>query len=65
MPNAYLVACHRYITREMDRAETLQRKAETRGDMHQAAYYAGQVEEFSSLRGYMSEHFNLTTQRYY
>lgn len=65
MPNDYLVACHRYITRELNRAEALKRKAESGGDMHRAAFYAGQIEEFSALRGYMSEHFNLETQRYF
>lgn len=65
MPNDYLVACHRYLTRELDRAETQKRQAESCGDNLQAAFHAGQIEELSALRRYMSEHFNLTTQRYY
>ena len=65
MPNAYLAACHRYITREMKQAEVHKQKAESRGDTHQVAFYAGQVDELLALRGYLSEHFNLTTQRYY
>ena len=65
MPNTYLVACHQFISREMERAETLKKKADARGDSLQAAFHAGQIEEYSALRGYMSKHFNLTTQRYY
>ena len=65
MANDYLVACHQYITRELKRAETLRQQAETSGDMLQAAFHAGQVEEYNALRQYMSDHFNLTTQRYF
>ena len=65
MSNAYLVRCHQYITCELDRAEVLKRQAETRGDTLQAAFHAGQIEEFTAIRRYMSEQFNLTTQRYY
>jgi hypothetical protein len=65
MPNDYLVACHRYITRELDRAETQRRQSESCGDALQAAYHAGQIEEFYALRRYISDRFNLTTQRYY
>ena len=65
MPNAYLVECHRYITREIDRAQALKSQAESRGDARQTAYLTGQIEEFFALRQYMSENFNLSTQRYF
>ncbi len=65
MPNDYLIDCHKYVTRELSQAETLRRQAETRGDTRQAAFHAGQVEELSRLRGFMSEHFDLTTQQYF
>ena len=65
MPNDYLVACHRYITRELERAEVRKRHAESNGDGLQAAFQSGQMEELSALRRYMSAHFNLSTQRYY
>ena len=65
MPNAYLVACHQFISREIKQAETLKKQADDRGDSLRAAFHVGQIEEYSELRGYMSEHFNLTTQRYY
>ena len=64
MSNAYLVACHRYIAREIDRAKALGQKAESRGDGLQAAFQAGRMEELSALRGYLARQFNLTTQRY-
>ena len=65
MPNAYLVECHRYITRELDRAQALKSRAESRGDTRQIAYLNGQIEEFCALRQYMAENFNLNTQRYF
>ena len=54
MANDYLVTCHQYVTRELKRAETLRQQAETSGDMLQAAFHAGQVEEYNALRQYMS-----------
>ena len=65
MSNDYLIACHGHINRELDQAETLRRQAESRGDPLQVAFHRGQIKELLSLRAYMSEHFNLTTQRYY
>ncbi len=65
MPNDYLIDCHKYITRELSRAETMRRQAETRGDTRQAAFHTGQIEELSNLRKYMSAHFDLTTQHYF
>ena len=65
MPNDYLIGCHAFINHELSQAETLQRQAETIGDTRQAAFYAGQIEELSMLRGFLSEHFDLTTQQYF
>ena len=65
MANDYLVTCHQYISRELKRAETLHQQAESSGNSLQAAFHAGQMEEFKALRQYMTENFNLTTQRYF
>lgn len=65
MPNDYLIACHRYITHELDRLHDLRQKAESHGKSHEVAFHEGQIEELTALRQYMSEHFDLTTQRYY
>ena len=65
MPNDYLIHCHQYISQKLNQAGALQRQAETRGDQCQAAFHAGQIEELSSLRAFLSEHFNLTTQQYF
>ncbi|MDJ0810569.1 MAG: hypothetical protein QNJ01_10745 [Desulfobacterales bacterium] len=65
MPNDYLIDCHKYITRELSQAETLRHQAESRGDTRQVAFHSGQIEELSMLRGFLSEHFDLTTQQYF
>ncbi len=65
MPNDYLIDCHKFITHELSQAETLRRQAETVGDTRQAAFHAGQIEELSTLRGFLSKHFDLTTQQYF
>ncbi len=65
MPNDYLIHCHQFITHEIEQAQASKRRAEARGDAHQIAYHRGQMEELNSLRSFMAEHFNLTTQQYF
>jgi hypothetical protein len=65
MPNDYLIHCHQHISHELDQAEKLRRQAQARGDARQVAFHTGRMEELSSLRAFLSEHFNLTTQQYF
>jgi len=65
MPNQFLVEIHDYITAALTAVERLQQSVENRNDPVEKNFYSGQIEELQALRQYLTDHFDLSTQRYY
>ncbi|MGD9015889.1 MAG: hypothetical protein PVH30_00805 [Desulfobacterales bacterium] len=65
MANSYLVDCHDHITGQMALAERRLQEARDAGNLLEMAFCEGQVEEWRLLRRFLSDHFDLTSQRYY
>jgi hypothetical protein len=62
MPNEFLTEIHEYITQAITAAKSRQSSAVDRNDQ---VFYAGQIEELQALRQYLTDHFDLSTHRYY
>ncbi|MFH1251757.1 MAG: hypothetical protein V1715_11765 [bacterium] len=65
MPNQFLTEIHEYITEVTTTAKSRQRSADDLNDEVEKNFYAGQIEELQALRQYLTDHFDLSTQRYY
>lgn len=65
MANQYLISIHDYISSKIDGAEK-EKKATLQGeDSARTRYLEGQLDELSSLRRFLKEHFDLPSQSYY
>ncbi len=65
MPHAFSVEIHNYLSNKILLLEKNQRKAIQEEDMVLHSYYEGQLLELTSMRQYLTEHFDLKTQKYY
>ena len=65
MANQFLVEIHRYLSRQIDTADRARQEARSLGDSARQAFYAGKIDELHKLRAYISEKFDLLTQKYY
>lgn len=65
MANQYLVEIHNYLSRHIDAAGKAMQEAASLGDQEGRQFNAGQVHELKALRAYLSEKYDLSTQKYY
>ena len=65
MPHAFSVEIHDYLSNKILLLEKNQRKAVQEEDAVLQSYYEGQLLELTSMRHYLTEHFDLKTQKYY
>ena len=65
MPHAFSVEIHDYLSRKMLLAEDDRRKAVQGSDDNLQSHYEGQLLELNTLRQYLTDNFDLKTQKYY
>jgi hypothetical protein len=65
MPHAFSVEIHDYLSRKMLLAEDDRRKAVQESDESLQSHYEGQLLELNTLRQYLTDNFDLKTQKYY
>jgi hypothetical protein len=65
MANAYLAEIHDYISRQIEVGLKYRGEAKNRGDEKRIAFLDGNLFELRLMREFLSEHFNLSTQKYY
>ena len=65
MANAFLVEIHDYISRQIETSLKYREEAQVRGDEKRLAFIDGHLLELRLMRRFLSERFNLTTQKYY
>lgn len=65
MANAFLVEIHDYISRQIEASLKYREEAQDQGDEKRLAYIDGHLVELRLVREFLSEHFNLATQKYY
>ena len=65
MANQFLVEIHSHISQQMERCRLAFENIDGIEDKSRRSFYEGQLEEWKALRAYLSESFDLNTQRYY
>ena len=65
MANQILVEIHEHISRQMDEGRKDMAEAKNRGDKEREIFTQGIVDELKVIRDYLSDHFDLNTQKYY
>lgn len=65
MANQFLVEIHDYISRQIELGLTDRQAALDRADVERLCFLDGRLDELRLLRAYLSEHFDLATQKYY
>ncbi len=65
MANQFLIEIHDYLSRHIEAAGGAMQEAATLGDRKRQQFNAGKMDELKALRAYISERFDLLTQRYY
>lgn len=65
MANQFLVEIHDHISREIEQGIVEHADAQTRGDADRAAFMDGKISELKTVRRFLSDHFDLNTQKYY
>ena len=65
MANQFLVEIHDYISRQIQAGVTERSAARSRQDVDRAAFLDGKIKELNMMRRFLSDHFDLTTQKYY
>ena len=65
MPHAFSVEIHNYLSRKILLAEDDRRKAVQESDGCLQSHYEGQLLELNTLRQYLTDNFDLKTQKYY
>ena len=65
MANQFLVEIHDYISRRIEAGHKERSDAQTRHDAQRAAFMDGRIDELKAIRRFLSDHFDLTTQKYY
>jgi len=65
MPHAFSVEIHDYLSNKIARAREGKKKAVYEKNMAAQSSFEGQLLELESLRHYITENFDLKTQKYY
>ena len=65
MANQFLTEIHDHISRQIEADLKQRNKAQAMRDEKRFAFLDGKLFELRLMRSYLSEHFNLTTQKYY
>jgi hypothetical protein len=65
MANQYLIEIHDYLSRQIEAAVEAMHEAATLGDLERQQFNTGKIYELKALRAYISESFDLLTQKYY
>lgn len=65
MANQFLVEIHDYISRQIEASLKYREQARDQGDAKRQAFIDGHLSELRLMREFLSEHFNLATQKYY
>ena len=65
MANAFLVEIHDYISRQIEASQKYREEARERRDEKRLAFIDGHLLELRLMRQFISERFDLTTQKYY
>lgn len=65
MANQFLIEIHNYLSRHIDAAGKAMQEAASHGDQARRQFNAGMAHELKALRAYMSEKYDLSTQKYY
>ncbi len=65
MPHAFSVEIHDYLSNKILQIEKNQRKAVQERDDVLQSYYEGQLLELTTMRHYLTDNFDLKTQKYY
>ena len=65
MANQFLVEIHRYLSRQIDTATRANQEAASLGDKGRQEFYSGKIDELTNLRAFISEKFDLITQKYF
>jgi hypothetical protein len=65
MANQFLVEIHDYISRQSDAGAEERKRARDRGDEKRLSFIDGKLSELKLIRNFLSDHFDLTTQKYY
>ena len=65
MPHAFSVEIHDYLSSKILLAGDGREKAAQESDATLHSYYEGQLLELNTLRQYLTDNFDLKTQKYY
>ena len=65
MANQFLVEIHDHISRQIELGIEDYTEARSRGDDDRAAFLDGKINELKMIRRFLSDRFDLTTQKYY
>ena len=65
MANQFLVEIHDHISRQIEAGNKDRADAQYRQDSDRMAFMDGKLRELRMLRSFLTEHFDLTTQKYY
>lgn len=65
MANAFLVEIHDYISRQIETSLKYTEEARDRRDEKRLAFIDGHLIELRLMRQFLSERFDLTTQKYF
>lgn len=65
MSNQYLVEIHNYLTNQLEKTKLEREDAQARGDHSRSDYLDGMAAEMLYIRKYLSNQFDLITQKYY
>ena len=65
MANQFLVEIHDHISRQIEAGGKDRFDAQSRQDSDRMAFMDGKLSELRMIRSFLTEHFDLTTQKYY
>lgn len=65
MANQFLVEIHDHISRRIETGVKELAEAQSKGDDARTVFMDGKINELKMIRLYLSDHFDLTTQKYY
>ena len=65
MANQFLVEIHDHISRSIETSVKELADAQSRSDDPRTVFMEGKINELKMIRLYLSDHFDLTTQKYY
>lgn len=65
MANQFLVEIHGYVNRQIEAGLRDRDKSKGRGDEDRLAFIDGKLSELRQIRTFLSDNFDLSTQKYY